>query len=67
MDHVGGIEELGNREVRIILGRVFAFLSAIGAVLVVEHEIFSNRAIVVLPVVLTFPVLLSKDLKDNEA
>jgi hypothetical protein len=59
-DHVGSIEQLSDGKVDII-SRSSSIL--LGVVREIERKIFGDGTIVVLPRVLTFPVLVREDLR----
>ena len=63
MDHVAGIEELGNSEVNVARGRNPSAVLSLELVGVVEDEFLSTIwAVVVQPVRATLQVLVSEDI-----
>jgi hypothetical protein len=69
VDHVGGVEELGDGCVDVLLSLLegIGALSLLGSVLEVEHLLGATiRAVVVDVRVLALPVLLSEDLIDTQ-
>jgi len=64
VDHVGGVEELSNGGVNVLLGlsESVALVGDLGRVLEVELQRLSGiRTVVVNPVVLTFPIFVCED------
>ena len=62
MDHVAGIEELGDSEVNVARSRSPCTIATLELVAVVEDEVISTiRAVVVHPVRAALPVLVSED------
>ena len=69
VDQVGGVEELGDGSVDVLLGLLegIGALSLLGSVLIIEHLLNTTiRAVVVDVRVLALPVLLSKYLEDTQ-
>jgi len=63
VDHVAGIEQLGNCEVNVACGRNPTAVPSLKLVGVVEDEFLSTiRAVIVHPVRAALPVLVSEDI-----
>ena len=63
MDHVAGIEELGNSEVNVVRGRSPSAVLGLERVGIVEDEVLATiRAVIVQPVRPALPVLMSEDI-----
>jgi len=63
MDHIAGIEELGNSEVNVARGRNPSAVLSLELVGLVEDEFLSTIwAVVVQPVRAALPILMSEDI-----